>query len=550
MSELFLGFSLLYLIRVNICNVFLKSGKHNKQISKNQGENYMTQNLIEKTFLKSAESYWIASTPGTNYPTLADNVKTDILVVGGGITGLTNAYLLQKEGLDVVIIDTDRIAYSTSGHTTAKITSLHDLKYSKLIKQIGKDGAARYGKINEEAISLIEKIISENDIKCDFSRQSSYVFTQDEKYLEKIEDEVNSATSIDLPAVFKSELPLPIQIKGAVCFENQAQFHPRKYLLALAEIFVKNGGHIYENTTAMKINEDKECITITRNGFNIVSDKVIVASHFPFIDGGGFFSARMYPERSYAIGVKSPVNVPGGMYISYEDPIRSIRTQPLEDGGQLLILGGEHHKTGQDICEKDHFINLLRYAEQTFSATDAPYRWSAQDYTAMNEIPFIGHISNYKYNVFVATAFQKWGMTTGTVSAMIIRDIITKGKSEVEDIFKPARFTPVDSAKNFFKENLNVADNLISGKLQALPTDVTLEPGEGKAVEVDGKKAGAYRDMDGNIYIVDTTCKHLGCEVHWNSAEKSWDCPCHASRYNYDGTVIEGPARMPLDRLG
>jgi Rieske Fe-S protein len=167
----------------------------------------------------------------------------------------------------------------------------------------------------------------------------------------------------------------------------------------------------------------------------------------------------------------------------------------------------------------------------------------------MNELPFIGPISSNSISVFVATAFQKWGMTTSTVSAMVIRDFITNGKSNYEEIFKPSRFTPVSSAKNFVKENLNVADNLISGKLQKLPGDYSLELGEGKAIEFDGKKAGAYCDLDGNVFIVDTTCKHLGCEVHWNSAEKSWDCPCHASRYSYDGTVIEGPALKPLDRL-
>ncbi len=509
----------------------------------------MPQNLIEKAFLKPAESYWIASTPKTDYPTLQDNVKTDILVVGGGITGITTAYLLQKEGFDVVIIDTSRIALSTSGHTTAKITSLHDLKYAKLINQIGIEGAQKYGDINQNAISMIEELISKNSIQCDFSRQPAYVYTQEEQYLDKIEKEITAANSIGLPASFKRELPLPLSVEGAICFENQAQFHPRKYLLALAEVFVKNGGHIYENTTAIDIHENKECMTSTRNGFKVFSNKVIVASHFPFYDGGGFYSARMYPDRSYLISAKAPDKYEGGMYISYENPTRSIRFQPLDKEDQLILIGGEHHKTGQDSCEKEHYSNLIKFAELNFSAIEVPYRWSAQDYTAMNEIPFIGHITSGRENIFIATAFQKWGMTTGTVAAIVIKDIITNGKSEVEDIFKPSRFTPVASAKNFIKENLDVADNLISGKLQSPPEKFSLELGEGKSVTVDGKLAGAYRDMDGNMYIVDTTCKHLGCEVHWNSAEKSWDCPCHASRYSYDGTVLEGPALKPLDRL-
>lgn len=507
------------------------------------------QNLIDKALSKPVESYWISTTQQTNYPSLDQNIKTDILIVGGGITGLTNAFLLRKEGLDVVVIDSSRIAYSTSGHTTAKITSLHGLKYTKLVEQLGPTGAQKYADINENAIKLIEDIINDNKISCDFSRQPSFVYTQEDKYVQKIEDEVKTAESLGLPASFETSLLLPFEIKGAVCFHNQAQFHPRKYLLQLADLFVKNGGHIFENTTALDIHEDRECKTSTRNGFSILSSKVIIASHFPFYDGGGFYSARMYAERSYGLAVKADVKVPRGMYISYEEPIRSVRTHPCGDNGQVLIFSGEHHKTGKDECENDHYKNLIKYAEETYSATEVLNRWSAQDYTVMNEIPYIGPITNKKLNILIATGYQKWGMTTGTVSAMIIKDILTKGYNEAEEVFRPSRYKLIDSAKNFVKENLDVVENLISGKIQHPPKEFQLELGEGKAVTYNGKRAGAYRDMEGNYFIIDTTCKHLGCEVHWNSAEKSWDCPCHASRYSFDGTVLEGPALKPLDRL-
>jgi len=282
---------------------------------------------------------------------------------------------------------------------------------------------------------------------------------------------------------------------------------------------------------------------------SIISDKVIVATQYPFYDGGGLYTARMYAERSYIIAAKSQIRFPGGMYISYEQPNRSLRFQPFENDGQLILIGGEHHKTGQDSYEKDHYSNLIKFAEETFSATDVPYRWSAQDYTAMDEIPYIGHITGKKHKIFIATAFAKWGMSSSAVAAIIIRDIIASGRSDWEYVFSPSRVTLAASAKNFFVENLNVVENLIDGKTKSLPKEFSLELGEGKAVKVDGKKAGAYRDMEGNIFIVDTTCKHLGCEVRWNSAEKTWDCPCHASRYSYDGTVIEGPALKPLERI-
>lgn len=509
----------------------------------------MPQNLVEKTFLKSPESYWIASTPNTNFPKLQEDLKTDILVVGGGITGITTAYLLQKEGFRVVIIDANRIAAGTTGHTTAKITSQHDLKYAKLIKQIGSEGAYLYGQANENAKALIEKIISENDIQCDFSKQPSYVYTQDEKYLQKIEDEVNAAKSLELPATYKSSIPLPIQIEGAICFENQAQFHPRKYLLALAEIFVNNGGLIYENTTAIDIHETENCTISIKDGLKITSDKVIVTTQYPFYDGWGLYAVRMYGERSYIVAAKSQIRFPEGMYISYEKPTRSLRYQPIENGEQLILIGGEHHKTGQDTNENENYKKLIEFADSTFSATDIPYRWSAQDYTAMDHIPLIGHITSSKRNIFVATGFSKWGITSSTLAANLIKDIITTNKNECEYIFSPSRFTPISSAKDFVEQNLNVVENLIEGKTKNLPTEFSLELGEGKPVEVDGKKAGAYRDTDGNTFIVDTTCTHLGCEVRWNSAERTWDCPCHASRFDYKGNVIEGPAQKPLKRL-
>ncbi|PYG86618.1 glycine/D-amino acid oxidase-like deaminating enzyme [Ruminiclostridium sufflavum DSM 19573] len=508
----------------------------------------MPENLVKRTFLKAPESYWMASAPKTSYPQPTGDIKTNILVIGGGITGITTAYLLQKEGFDVAIIDANRIAAAASGHTTAKITSLHNLIYAKLIKQIGSEGAQKYGQINEAAIFAINEIILDNNIQCDFSRQPNYVFTQDKNYISKIEEEVNAACSIGLPASYKSDLPLPIEIEGAICFDNQAQFHPRKYLLALAESFVKKGGQIFENTAAMDIHHSDHCVTSLKTGFKITSSKVIVATQYPFYDGGGLYAAKMFGERSYIVAAKSPAKFPGGMYISYEQPSRSLRFQPVENDGQLILVGGEHHKTGQDDNEKEHYKNLILYAGNTFSAADIPYRWSAQDYTAMDNIPYIGYVTSSKRNILVATGFAKWGMTSGTSAAIIIKALLLSGGSEFEHIFSPSRLKPIVS-KSFYTENLNVVENLLDGKTKSLPEDFNLELDEGKPVNLKGRKAGAYRDKDGNLFVVDTTCTHLGCEVRWNSAEKTWDCPCHASRFDCKGNIIEGPAIKPLERI-
>ena len=510
----------------------------------------MLNDLIDKTLRKPVESYWIASTPETHYPSLTEDIKTDILIVGGGITGITTGYLLQREGLDVVIINTDKIATGTSGHTTAKITSQHDVIYSTLLDKFGEEKARMYGKANEDAIKLISEIISLNKIDCDFSNQSAYVYTQTENNISTLEREASVASMLGLPASFTPKISLPINIKGALCFENQAQFHPRKYLLSLADIFVKNGGRIYEDTTAIDIHDDKQCTTSLKNGCKVVSQKVIVASHFPFYDGWGFYSARMYPSRTYLMAVKASEQDQqnSGMYISYEEPARTIRFHSSNDGDNYILVGGEKHKTGQDYNENEHYVNIIKFANEIFHVQDIPYRWSAQDYIVMDEVPFIGHISTSRHNVLVATGFKKWGMSHSAVAAMIIKDTIFKGSSEYEEIFAPSRKSPV-ACMNFLKENLNVAENLISGKIKELPEEIDLKPGEGDSFEYQGRRAGAYRDEDGKLYIVDTKCKHLGCEVRWNSAEKTWDCPCHASRYNYKGEVIEGPALKNLERL-
>jgi nitrite reductase/ring-hydroxylating ferredoxin subunit len=236
------------------------------------------------------------------------------------------------------------------------------------------------------------------------------------------------------------------------------------------------------------------------------------------------------------------------MYISYEEPVRTVRFHSSSNGDKYVLVGGENHKTGQDYNENEHYANIIKFANETFQVQDIPYRWSAQDYIVMDDVPFIGHISTNRHNILVATGFKKWGMTHSAVAAMIIRDTIFKGSSEYEEIFRPSRTSPV-ACMNFLKENLNVAQNLISGKIKELPTDIDLEPGEGNSFEYEGRRVGAYRDEDGKLYIVDTKCKHLGCEVRWNSAEKTWDCPCHASRYNCKGEVIEGPAMKDLERL-
>jgi len=507
----------------------------------------MTQ-ISQEQFNKAPQSYWLASTPPTRYPRLTDDLAIDVAIVGGGMAGITSAYFLKKEGYKVAVIEADRLLQGTTGHTTAKVTSQHTLIYDRLKSQMGEPKAKQYAEANETAIREIANLVKSKSINCDFSWQSAYVFTQQEEYVPQIIKEVAAASSLGIKASFVPEIPLPLTIKGAMRFDGQAQFHPRKYLLALAEDIPGNGSYIFENTRVTEVKEGVPAFVVTANQQRVAAQKVIIASHYPCYEALGLYFTRIYPDRSYVIAIKAKEKFPGGMYITAEQPTRSLRAQSAEDG-ELILVAGEHHKTGQGEDMSNHYRKLKDFAQTLFQIEDIPYRWSTQDYTSMDEIPYIGHLTSDTPNIYVATGFRKWGMTNSTVAALMFRDLIMNGGSPWSDVYSPSRFTPSASAKNFVKENLNVAKHLIVGKLSPAPTETDIPRGEGKIIEVDGQRMGAYRDENGVLHIVDTTCTHLGCELQWNSAEKSWDCPCHGSRFTYEGEIIDGPALHQLSHI-
>ncbi|MEN6317097.1 MAG: FAD-dependent oxidoreductase [Clostridiaceae bacterium] len=499
-----------------------------------------------KNFKKPPQSYWMASTPGTDYPVLDKDIKVDIAIIGGGFVGISTAYMFSKEGLKVVIIEADRILQGTTGHTTAKITSQHGLIYNKIKSQMSEEFAKQYADANETAIRMIEKIAKENEIECDYTPQSAYDFTYRDGYVDKISEEVKVASSLGIKATYLEEIPLPFKIKAAVRFDNQAQFHPRKYLLHLAEYISKHGCQIFEQSRVVNIEEGDRYILITNKGKKVTAEKVIIASHYPCYNKAGMYFARIWPDRSYVLAARVKEKYPGGMYITAEEPGRSLRSQKSDDG-ELILIGGEHHKTGQGEDTIKHYEALVDYSNKNFTVEDIPYRWSTQDCMTLDDVPYIGHFTSDTPNMYIATGFGKWGMTNSTVSSLILRDLIIAGKSPWQDVYNPSRKTLAASAKTFVVENLNVAKELIKGKTSRLPDDVDINADEGKVIEAEGQRAGAYKDEHGTMHIVNTTCTHMGCELMWNSAEKSWDCPCHGSRFSYEGDIIEGPAVKPLD---
>lgn len=493
-------------------------------------------------------SFWLDSTPKTNYPPLVDDISVDVAIVGGGMAGISSAYLLVQEGLRVAVIEADHILQGTTAYTTAKLSSLHGLIYDKIIKQMGEEQARLYAEANETAINFVAKIVEQEKIDCDFSWQSAYLYTQEKKYIEKIERELKAAKQSGIDAHYVTRLDLPLSIKGALRFDNQAQFHPRKYLLALADKITEKGGHIFEHSKAVDIRGDGPFVVLTHQGKKVSADYVIMATHYPFHILPGLYVSRIYQEREYAIVLKAKESFPGGMYINAEDPARSLRGLPTPDGDRILIVG-EKHRTGHGENLTEHYKNLMKFAREHFTVEEFPYYWSTQDCTTLDKIPYIGRISKKKQNIFIATGFRKWGMTHSTIAALMFRDQIINGRSPWQGLYNPSRDVTLNAAASFVANSSLLAFDFISGKLMRGKEVYALSPGEAVVANMDGRRVGIYMDLEKNLHRVDTTCTHLGCEVQWNDAEISWDCPCHGSRYDVDGNPIEGPTLKPLTKI-
>ncbi|MDP4085577.1 MAG: FAD-dependent oxidoreductase [Bacillota bacterium] len=475
------------------------------------------------------------------------DLNVDVAIVGAGITGITAAYLLSKQGFKVAILEAGSVLNGTTGHTTAKITAQHGLLYDEFIQHLGEEKAKLYYESHIRAMEFIKK----TGINCDLSEEDAYVYATTDEYADKIKTEWEAYQKLGIPGDFVNSITFDIPIKAALSMHGQAQYHPLKFLKGLLEDAIQSGCTIYENTTAndMEEEESEEPTIITNDGFRVKCKFVIVASHYPFCNIPGFYFARMYAERSYAIGIKTDKEYPGGMYISVDDPIRSIRYTPTEDGN-LIIIGGEKHKTGQGPDTLSHYEALAKFAEDIFGIKEYSYRWSAQDLVTLDKLPFIGPFTENKHHVLVATGYKKWGMTTGILAGHLLTDYVLNRDNPYMELYSPARFHADPELRKLITANADVAGHLLKGKLEFVPKDTgDLGNGEGCVVMHNGKRAGAYKDENGKLYIVDTTCTHFGCELEWNHGEKTWDCPCHGSRFSYEGDVVEGPALKPLENL-
>jgi glycine/D-amino acid oxidase-like deaminating enzyme/nitrite reductase/ring-hydroxylating ferredoxin subunit len=486
-------------------------------------------------------SLWLKTAPTPQRPCIEGHLDVDIAVVGGGITGVTAALLAKEAGATVALLEAGRIAGGVTGYTTAKVTSLHGLTYARLIARFGEEGARAYGEANEAGLERIARFVSELEIDCDFERRANYTYALSPSERSNIEDEVTAARQLGLPASFAETVDLPFSISGAVRFSNQAQFHPRRYLLALADRIPGGGSHVFEHSRVHSIDDGNPCVIRTDSGA-VKADQVIVATHMPMLDRGLYF-ARVHPERSYVLAARLRGQLPKAMYLSTEKPAHSIRAHPVEDG-EALIVGGESHKTGQsDTSER--YRALARWALETFEIERFEYRWATQDNMPADGMPLIGRLWPFSNRLYTATGFRKWGLALGTAAAMMLTDAIGGRDNRWAPSFDPMRLKLRASAGELAKENADVALRFFGDRLKR-SSSAGLARGEGRLVRDGLGQAAVYRDEEGRLHELSARCTHLGCIVSWNSAERTWDCPCHGSRFDHRGRVIQGPAVEPL----
>lgn len=494
------------------------------------------------------ESLWIETTKNElNLKPLEKDEETEVCVIGAGMFGLTTAYYLTLAGKKVTIIEKGEIGEKVSGNTTGKITSQHGLFYDHLINDYGEEYAHKYFEANEDAIKRIKDIIEKEKIECEFSERKAYVYTTKQDEVMEIEKEVDAVNKIGGNAKLVTKTELPFKIKSAIEFEKQAQFHPRKYMLGLAKAILRDN-KIYNFTTAIDVKKEADKFTVYTDKGKIRADYVVLATHYPIINIPGIYFAKMYQSTSYIIGIETNSKLPQGMYISAKEPIYSFRTAQY-NGKEILLIGGSEHRTGEALPDDSKYNELEKKAKELYPDCKVLFKWDTRDCISLDKIPYIGEFSNFISNIYVGTGFKKWGMAFSNVAGKIVTDKIMGKENKYEEIFKATRVNPIKNrweVKNMVKESI---ESLAINKFKIESHNIDeIENDNGAIIKIDGKNIGVYKDKKGKIYAVKPVCTHLGCLLTWNNIDKTWDCPCHGSRFDYMGRNLYEPAIKDLPR--
>jgi len=483
-------------------------------------------------------------------PKLGRDARADVCVVGAGIAGLSTAYRLAKAGRSVIVLDAEEVGGGQTQRTTAHLANAIDDRFYEMERLHGAAGARLAGESHRSAIDEIESIARAERIDCGFERLDGYLFLASGHDRELLEKELEACRRADVAADLVPEVPIKSFSAGpGLRFPRQGQFHPLEYLYGLAGAVTKYGGSIYAGARVKDVTCGNPATVRTESGPAVTCGAAVVATNTP-INDRFVIHTKQAPYRTYAIAFTVPTGyVPRGLYWDTADPYHYVRLQTV-GGRELLIVGGEDHKTGQEHDPRDRFRRLTDWTLEHFPrAGSAEFTWSGQVMETIDGLAFIGRNPADDANVYIATGDSGMGMTHGTIAGMLLSDLILGRENPWAALYDPARKT-LRAAGEFTRENLNVAwqytDWLTRGEAASVDA---IRPGTGAVLRSGLGKVAAYRDPEGRVHECSATCTHLGCVVAWNDAEKPWDCPCHGSRFDRFGQVIEGPAVSNLARI-
>jgi glycine/D-amino acid oxidase-like deaminating enzyme/nitrite reductase/ring-hydroxylating ferredoxin subunit len=497
--------------------------------------------------------FWIDSAPLKRFPRLEKNLSVDFIVVGAGITGITAAYLLKETGLTVALVERERLASMDTGHTTAHLTCITDVELQELARNFGDDHAQAAWDAGTAAVNEIERIVQDQEIQCEFTRVPAYVHVFGDSFSQKeisqLKKEARLGAKLGFDASYLESVPyfnVP-----AIRYPNQAKFHPRKYLCVLAGKLSGKGSHVFEKSEATEFDAKKRRVKVNRNWISF--DRVVMATNNPLVGlasltGATLLQTKLSLYTSYALGAKvQPETVPEALFWDTRDPYDYLRID-RHRGYDYIVYGGEDHKTGQEKATEQPYVRLRARLKKIIPTADVDHRWSGQVICTPDGLPYIGENAERQ---FVATGYCGNGITFGTVAAIMARDWATGRKNPWSDLFAVDRKKLKGATWNYLRENKDYPYYMVKDRLTRPQADSVreLERGDGMIIGSRAKKVAAFRDRDGKVHKLSPVCPHLGCHVKWNSAESTWDCPCHGSRFKPTGEVIAGPAEEALSAL-